>query len=293
MDINSLKAFIEVAEQGSFSLAADALHLTQPAISKRIAVLESELETRLFDRIGRQVNLTEGGQALLPRARHMLDEVADMRRSLASLKGEVAGTLNMATSHHIGLHRLPPILRHYSRQYPGVRLDIRFMDSESACSAVEQGRLELGIVTLPTRPAPSLELIPLWQDPLYFVVSQDHPLAATPNPDLETLARYQAVLPGVGTYTREILEQALSPRGIQIQTGMSTNYLETLRMLVSIGLGWSLLPGTLIKDEALCVLDIQAVRLSRILGVVQHRKRTLSNAARAMLEVCREKTGTG
>lgn len=288
MDINNLKAFIEVAELGSFSLAADSLHLTQPAISKRIAVLESELGTRLFDRIGRQVSLTEGGQALLPRARHMLDEMADMRRSLANLKEEVAGTLNMGTSHHIGLRRLPPILCQYSTQYPGVQLDIRFMDSEGACSAVEQGRLELGIVTLPTRPAPNLELIPLWEDPLYFVASPDHPLAAIPHPNLETLARYQAVLPGVGTYTREILEQGLAPNGIQIQTGMSTNYLETLRMLVSIGLGWSLLPGTLITNEELCILDIRELKLSRTLGVVLHRRRTLSNAARAMLENCQK-----
>jgi DNA-binding transcriptional LysR family regulator len=213
MDINSLKAFIKVAEEGSFSLAGESLHLTQPAISKRIAVLESELGTRLFDRIGRQVSLTEGGRALLPRALHMLDEVADIRRSLASLKGEVAGTLSMGTSHHIGLRRLPPILRQYSTQYPEVQLDIHFMDSESACSAVEQGRLELGIVTLPTRPAPNLELIPLWQDPLYFVVSPDHPLSNLPQPSLEALAQHQAVLPGMGTYTREILEQALAPKG--------------------------------------------------------------------------------
>jgi len=293
MDINSLKAFIKVAEEGSFSLAGESLHLTQPAISKRIAVLESELGTRLFDRIGRQVSLTEGGRALLPRARRMLDEVGDIRRSLASLKGEVAGTLSMGTSHHIGLRRLPPILRQYSKQYPEVQLDIHFMDSESACSAVEQGRLELGVVTLPTHPAPNLKLIPLWEDPLYFVVNRDHPLSDLPQPSLKALAQHQAVLPGMGTYTREILEQALAPKGIQIQTSMSTNYLETLKMLVSIGLGWSLLPGTLIQGEELSVLDIGELQLSRTLGVVQHRRRTLSNAARAMLENCLANTQQG
>ena len=286
MDICHLQAFVEVAEQGSFSLAAEVLHLTQPAVSKRVAALESELDTRLFDRIGRRISLTEGGRQLLPRARRMLDEAADIRRSLASQTNRVAGTLVMGTSHHIGLHRLPPILRTFSRRYPEVRLDIRFMGSESACAAVEQGRLELGVVTLPTRPSPRLELTALWDDPLYFVAGREHPLARSPRPGLETLARYPAVLPGVGTYTRGILEQALEPFGIQVQTGMSTNYLETLKMLVSIGLGWSLLPGTLAKGPELQILEIRELSLSRTLGIVRHRQRTLSNAARAMLQAC-------
>lgn len=286
MDINNLRAFVEVAEQGSFSLAAETLHLTQPAVSKRVAALESELATRLFDRIGRQISLTEGGRQLLPRARHMLDEAADIRRSLASLTGKVSGTLEMGTSHHIGLHRLPPVLREFSRRYPEVQLDIQFMGSESACSAVEQAWLELGVVTLPTRPSPQLELTAIWDDPLYFVAGREHPLAKITQPDLKTLAQYQAVLPGIGTYTREILERALEPRGISIQTGMSTNYMETLKMLVSIGLGWSLLPGTLIKEPEFQILEIEELHLSRTLGIVRHRKRTLSNAAQAMLAVC-------
>ena len=286
MDINNLRAFVEVAERGSFSLAAETLHLTQPAVSKRIATLESELDTRLFDRIGRQVSLTEGGQQLLPRARHMLDEAADIRRSLASLTGKVSGTLHMGTSHHIGLHRLPPVLQAFNHRYPEVQLDIRFMDSESACSAVEQGRLELGVVTLPTQPSPQLELTAIWDDPLYFVAGRDHPLSKIIRPDLKTLAQYQAVLPGIGTYTREILEQALEPWGVRIQTGMSTNYLETLKMLVAIGLGWSLLPGTMLKGPGLQILEIEELSLSRTLGIVRHRKRTLSNAAQAMLEAC-------
>jgi len=286
MDINNLRAFVNVAEHGSFSLAAERLHLTQPAVSKRVAVLESELDTRLFDRIGHQVTLTEGGQQLLPRARNMLNEVTDIKRSLANLTDQVTGTLSMGTSHHIGLHRLPPVLRKFSQHYPEVQLDIQFMGSENACNAVEHGQLELAIATLPTKPSSQLELTAIWNDPLCFVVGTDHPLANMHQPDLKALSEHQAVLPTIGTYTRDILEQALAPRGITIQTGISTNYLETLKMLVSIGLGWSLLPGTLLKDGDFKILEIEELQLTRALGVVRHRKRTLSNAARAMLEAC-------
>ena len=118
MDIASLQAFVIVADSGSFSVAADQLHLTQPAISKRIAALETDLNVRLFDRLGRAVRLTEAGAVLLPRARRILSEVEDSRRALRNLAGTVAGSLIIATSHHIGLHRLPPVLRIFTAQYP-------------------------------------------------------------------------------------------------------------------------------------------------------------------------------
>ncbi|MEJ1376836.1 MAG: LysR family transcriptional regulator [Candidatus Sedimenticola sp. (ex Thyasira tokunagai)] len=286
MNTSALQAFVCVAENDSFSVAAEQLHLTQPAVSKRVATLEKELETPLFDRIGHKISLTEAGRQLLPRAQHMLLEMADIRRSISNLTGEVSGTLIMGTSHHIGLRRLPPALKEFSLNYPQVSLDIRFMDSESACNEVEHGELELAIVTLPTSSSPKLSTSIIWSDPLLFVIARDHPLATITTPKLEDLTHYPAVLAAKGTYTRGILEQALEPIGLPLQVGMATNYLETLRMMVSIGLGWSLLPESMVKGDNLRVLNIQELKLSRQLGSVTHRDRTLSNAARAMVEAC-------
>ena len=286
MDFNTLNAFVSVAETNSFSLAAEKLHLTQPAVSKRVAMLEQEFGARLFDRIGRNTTLTEAGTKLLPRVKGILQEFADIRRSISNLAGTVGGILSMATSHHIGLRRLPPLLRQYSIDYPQVQLDIRFMDSESACVAVERGDLELAIVTLPPTPPVNLRLSQVWCDRLCFVVGKDHPLASVENPGLAALARYPAVLASKGTYTREIMESAFKPEGLDIQIGMETNYLETLKMLASIGLGWSLLPESMIRDGDLVELRIDEIQLSRPLGLVTHRSRTLSNAAEAMTEIC-------
>ena len=91
-----------MAETGSFSLAAEKLHLTQPAVSKRIALLEEQLGTGLFDRIGRNVSLTEAGNALLPHARAVQLELEAARQSVRDLSGTIAGQLRLATSHHIG-----------------------------------------------------------------------------------------------------------------------------------------------------------------------------------------------
>lgn len=284
MEISWLQAFVSAATEGSFSAAAARLYLTQPAVSKRIAAIETELGAPLFDRLGRMVVLTEAGRVLLPRARELLARAAEMRHLVSDLAGEVGGPLLMGTSHHVGLRRLPPYLKQYRRLYPGVGLEIRFMDSEAACQGVVGGDLELAVVTLPNGPPSPLLARPIWRDPLAFVVAPDHPLAAEATTRLVTLVGYPAVLPGQGTYTRAILERVLVSAGLELEVGMSTNYLETLKMLVTTGLGWSLLPESML-DQDLCVLDVEGVKLNRSLGVVFHAGRRLSSPGRALLEL--------
>jgi DNA-binding transcriptional LysR family regulator len=283
MNIDNLKAFIAVAETGSFSRAAEQLYLTQPAVSKRVATLESDLDTRLFDRIGHQIILTESGQALLPRARAILLDIEDTRRAIGNLSGAVGGSLRIGTSHHIGLHRLPPVLKMCTHEYPEIRLDLRFMDSEAACQAVEHGDLELGIVTLPLSHSDELITRAVWPDPLSVVVAHEHPLARK-TPGLETLLDHQAVLPSHGTFTRSVIEQALGARAEELKISLSTNYLETLLMLVTVGLGWSVLPDNMISDDVV-KLDIPELGMQRTLGIVRHRDRTLSNAGQVLLDI--------
>lgn len=278
METTALQTFIAVAESGSFSQAAEQLFLTQPAVSKRVGALEAELGTRLFDRIGRRVRMTEAGRALLPRARRIVTELEDSRRAISRLSGRVEGRLSIGTSHHIGLHHLPPVLRGFSRAFPDVELDIAFLDSEAGCEAVEQGELELAIVTLPPQRPAHLEVEPLWEDPLVAVAGRGHPLAGHEAPTPQTLAAYPAVLPALGTYTRGIVDTAFAQFGLQPSVGLSTNFLETIKMLVSVGLGWSILPRTLL-DRELVTLPVAGLRLGRHLGLVRHPAMTLSNAA--------------
>lgn len=289
MDIATLQAFLAVAETGSFSRAAEQIFLTQPAISKRIATLETELGTRLFDRIGRRVQLSPAGEALRVRAHTILNEMEDTRREIANLSGNIQGRLVIGTSHHIGLHRLPNALKNFHAAYPQVALDLRFMDSEAATRAVEQGDLEFAIATLPPRCSAPLRCEPLWQDPLEIVVGLNHPLARRARVPVRALIDYPAVLPGVGTYTRELILTALTPVRDEIQIAMATNYLEVLRMLAAIGLGWSALPHTLI-DAELKVVQIEKVSIRRELGLITHAARTLSNAAQAMIRTVRTST---
>ncbi|SFU33204.1 LysR family transcriptional regulator [Halomonas korlensis] len=283
MDTQSLQAFLCVADTGSFSRAAEQLHLTQPAVSKRIATLEGMIDARLFDRIGRRVTLTEAGRMLLPRARQILVMVDDSRRALGNLSGGVAGSLTLATSHHIGLHRLPPLLKTYTREHPEVRLDLHFLDSEQAYQGVLDGELEIAVVTLAPTPDPNLNVVPVWIDRLCFVCAHDHPLAASERPSLHDLCEFDAVLPGKLTFTRGLIESRFAAAGLKLPVALSTNYLETLKMMTAIGLGWSLLPEGLVAGD-LHELAVDHPPIHRPLGYLVHRSRTLSNAASAMLE---------
>lgn len=282
MDTQFLNAFVEVAEAGSFTQAAARLHLSQPAVSKRITTLESQIGQTLFDRVGRSVSLTDAGRTLLPYARSTLQGIEDARRALSQLDGRVGGRLSIGTSHHIGLHRLPPVLGQFTRDYPQVDLDIHFMDSEIACQAVLAGKLELGIVTLPLRPLPQLRSRLVWPDPLAVVAAIDHPLAGRRPLPLARLAEHPAVLPDEATYTHRIVTAALQAQGVTPHVRLATNYLETLKMLAAIGLGWSVLPESML-DDSLVRLRVPQLRLQRELGIVWHEKRTLSGPAQALM----------
>ena len=287
MDISALQAFIAVAESGSFSRAGERIFLTQPAISKRIAALEQDIGARLFDRVGRKIHLTPAGEALLLRTRAVLGELEDIKRDITNLSGTIAGELSVATSHHIGLHRLPGPLKRFHETYTQVRLNLHFMDSEKACNAVARGELELAVVTLPPSAEPPLRVEKIWDDPLDIVVSRNHPLAQVKRVQAAMLLGYPAILPGLGTYTREIILNSFGPLRDRIQVGMATNYLEVLKMLAAIGLGWSALPRTMI-DEGLKVVQIEKREIRRELGIVTHERRTLSNAGQAMIRIIRE-----
>ena len=281
MDNQNLKAFITVAELGSFSEAADSLYLTQSAISKRIALLEQQIGKRLFDRIARQVSLTEAGNELLPRARRILQEYENALQAINDLSGEASGTLRLAISHHLGLHRLPPVLKQFAQQYPNVTLDIEFMDSEKAYEQVLHGDSEVAVITLALEAHHNINSKVIWNDPLRFICAQDHPLAQIKQPKLKDLANYPIILPGINTYTGQIIQNLFQQEGIPLKAPMSTNYLETISTMVEIGLGWSVLPETLVRD--LHVMPFEQISIERELGYIHHTKRSLSNAAVAFL----------
>jgi DNA-binding transcriptional LysR family regulator len=320
MDIQLLKAFVIAAEERSFSIAAERLHITQSAVSKRIALLEQQLSLVLFDRISRKVYLTESGKLLLPRAKLILETIEDTQRYMAQKSDDVSGELRLATSHHIGIHRLPPVLKEYRQRYPDVHLQLQFIDSEQAETLLLQDKCDLAVTTLPsfldhstfnkngTKGGPDvdhgnsdIQYHKLWDDPLHIVVNPQHPILqqSLSQPSLQTssqlkqLLHYPAILPDARTRTTQLIQQYFLQHLIKatqpLDVIMTTNHLDAIKMMVTVGLGWSVLPEKMI-DDSLRVLPIKSATIIRELGCLHHRHRTLSNAARTMLHCMRDHT---
>ena len=178
----------------------------------------------------------------------------------------------------------PPYLRQFQQLFPQVELDIQFAESEVIYQGLIEGFWELGIITLSPSPHPQLQQQRIWRDDMYFVAAPDHSLCQLHKVNLQQLSDYPALLSTPGTFTRELLNQRFEEANIPLQVGSSTNNLDTLRMLVSTGMGWSLLPSTLL-DKTIRRLAIDTTQITRDLGCVWHHQRSLSNAAQQFIKL--------
>lgn len=291
MDIHLLKTFVVLIDTGSFSRTGEILYLTQPAVSKRIALLENQLGVPLIDRVGKKIFITEGGRELYRRAEQLLMDIEDCKRAISHRKMTVSGVLSFSCSHHIALYRLPRILEEFCSMYPSVELDIRFSESERCRQAVESGEVEFALATLPQKTNSSLVLTPVWEDEMRIVVGTNHHLArpinkqsgSSTSTSLERIVSSRAIMPPPTSVTFQLIADYFSARGLQFQVAITSNYLETIKMLVDVGLGWGVLPSSMVDNDRIVSLGSDIFQLDRGLGVITHSKRTLSNAAAEIL----------
>ncbi len=289
MDIKQLNALLALSQLQSFVAAAERLHITQPALTKRIQLLEQSVGTPLIDRHRRTFGLTAAGEITVKLASSVNQQIEDCRQQIRDLDTRITGPLKLAISHHLGLHRLPTVLREYSRRYNDVTLQIEFTDSEKAYEAISQGEFDMAIVTLSPTKQPETITEVIWPDPMGVVTSEDHPLAARGFCNLSQLAKYPAVLPGLDTYTGQIVQRVFDKHRLTLELAMTTNYLETVASLVSIGQGWSVLPIDMVKDS-LVIVDVQGLNIHRDLGIVRHPTKPTSKAAQALIDLLRTKS---
>ncbi|WP_290002631.1 LysR family transcriptional regulator [Faucicola atlantae] len=283
MNTTNLNTFLAVMQTGSISQAADKLFITQPAVSKRIKNLEDEFDVALFDTVGRGIIPTQAAYDLVPHAKRWLDDYNNLKINLKNNQRTVSGKLVIGTSHHIGLHHLPVVLKSFMQQYPDVQLDVHFIDSEQAHKAVLDGDLALAFLTLPPTQDKRLHYFNLWQDTLQFVTGTGSALAQKTQVTLEDLTHFPAILPAANTFTSQITLAEFAKHGLKPYATMSTNPLESIRMLVSIGLGWSVLPQTLMNEELQPIALAEPLALQRDLGVVMNPNITVSASMLALL----------
>ncbi|WP_019592555.1 MULTISPECIES: LysR family transcriptional regulator [unclassified Thioalkalivibrio] len=282
LSIESLQAFVAVVDTGAFSAAAERLHLTQPAISKRIQSLEATLQRPLFERQGRRVRPTEVAARLLPEAREILARLHAIEQQVADLDQVVRGRIRLATSHHIALHRLPTPLAALRTRYPELELELAFMDSEAGIEAVIHGDADLALATLPDDLPKGSEAKPVWTDDLVPMIARGRAQDA-PQDTLQRLHDWPAILPPVGSTTRRQIDHALAAQGQHPAAAQESPYLEVIRMMIAAGLGIGFLPRTMATDD-LAILEWPAPPITRQLGWVRHADRYRSRTLAAVIE---------
>jgi len=293
MEIHELTAFLSVNQMGSFSKAAAAQGVTQPAMSRRIQSLEQILEVKLFDRVGHDIYLTPAGHTLKPFAEAILESIQEAKHQLHNLNDEPRGVLKIVMSHHMAVHHMPVHLKNFSERFQKVQLDFEFMSSESGFDAITQGKGEIGLFTLPQNPEqfPRLAFETFQEDPLIIVVGKNHPLAHSKQPNsMQDLMKFKAILPPLNSMTVQPLLSVLNNNSITLHQVMACSSLESIKMLISIDTGWGLLPRSMLDKNLIEYAIPELAHLSRKLGMAFHKHKSLSQAGLAFQKLLQEST---
>lgn len=260
MELRQLETFLAVAESGSFTRAADRLHVVQSAVSAGVRKLERELGTTLFDRSTAHVELSDAGHALLPEARRVLASVGAARDAVDLAGRGLRGTIALGTmqAQGMGAFNLAALLAAFRADHPAVEVLVRTVGGSLAMAEqVRDGRLDLAFLSLPERSAPGLELTRLGSEPMLLACPPGHPLAGRASVALGALAEETwADLPA-GWGTRMAADRAFAAAGVRRTIAFEVNDTATVVEFVRHGLAVALIPPSMAMGGELAFVPIR------------------------------------
>ncbi len=249
MEIRQLRAFVAIAEAGTFTAGAQRVHVTQAAISMQIRQLENELGARLFVRAPRRVILTEAGEHLLDRARHILRELDAAQDEIAELAGAERGRLRIGSaSAAITSDPLPKILKELRKQHAGAEISVTSGTSEALVHQILAGELDLAFVSLPVE-ARSIQTERLNEDQLVAIASPRHRLAKQRTVSAYTLAGEKLILGERGGNTRRLIDQFFAQAGVTLTISMELSRQAAIRRMVEEDMGVGIVPLKSVREE--------------------------------------------
>jgi LysR family transcriptional regulator, transcription activator of glutamate synthase operon len=284
MELRHLRYFEAVARLSHVTRAAAELHIAQPALSKQISQLEQELGVALFDRVGRNVRLTEAGEALLPHARTIMGQVEAARGAMAERVGLRKGRATVGTPPTVGTQLLPQALAAFHQRYAGIELRVHEAGVQTLLDLLETGLTDMAIVTLPVTDE-HLTVVPLFTEDLVVAVPPGHRLAGASSVALADLCHEAWVLSPENYELRISTLEACSRAGFTPKVVLDGSEMDTLLRLVAAGVGIALVPSLAVKgNNELRGLHISDMEVRRSLGIVWRGDRLASPAARALRE---------
>ena len=291
MDFDQLTTFVEVAKLGNFSRAGKKVFRSQSAVSAQIRQLEEEYGEKLLDRSGKTVRLTPAGEVLFEYAGRLLRLRGESLRAVADQGTTPRGILAIGANEATCLYVLPEVFAEYHRLYPSVQISVYRSFSHKILEKVEDGSIDVGIVTLPVK-SPSLKVHTIFRDRLLLVTSPDNPLASQRAVTLADVAKQPLIFPKTG-YTRHLLEKCFRPYRSMLRITMELPSVSLIKRFVAAGVGVSLISASYVRREVrdgeVKLIAIAEVEMWRELGLVYRRDRSLPRAASAFIALIRQR----
>jgi DNA-binding transcriptional LysR family regulator len=287
MELSTLRVFMTVANERSFSRAAEKLERTQPAVSLALQRLESELGEKLLDRSAKDVMLTDAGRTVLEYARRFQNLESELQNSMAELRDHSAGRLVIGANESTGLYLLQHI-EQYRKLYPRIKVQVRRSFSSRIPAEIVDGNLELGVISYQPRDE-RLQSRVIFSDSLAFVVAPKHRLAARKEVPISELADEIFIAHNVISPYREIVLRVFQDRGVRLNMDIEMPTVETIRWMVEANQGVAFLPRMCVEQEIaekrLVSVRVPEIEVERKIYLVQPSRRAVSYAADAFLQL--------
>jgi DNA-binding transcriptional LysR family regulator len=289
MDINQLEVFLGVAQEKSFSRAAETLNRTQPAVSQAIRRLEAELGEPLFDRSSKDGTLTAAGKVLFDFAQQMMNLRLHAHTAIRELRDLHRGKLSLSANEYtvMGLLPLLPVFR---ARHPHIKIEVKRSLASRIPSEILGRDVEVGVVTFKPTDA-SISSIPVTMDELVLIVAPDHPLAARTTVSVRELGAETFIAHNVASPYRERVVKTFEKHRTPLNISMEMPTLEAIKRMVENKMGVALVPKLTAQTEMargqLAGVSVKEMRLERRLHLIYRKGATLSHAAKAFLRVAR------
>ena len=290
MDFDQLTTFVQVAKLKSFSKAGQKVFRSQSAVSAQIRQLEQAYKAKLLDRSAKSVELTPSGEVLFEFAERLLRLRDESMQVVADRGNVVQGPVAFGANEATCLYLLPDIFGEFQRRYPLVNISIYRNFSHKILQRLEEGSLDLGIVTLPVK-SPNLKIHVINRDRLRFMASTKNPLAQKSHLTLEEVASAPMIFPKTG-YTRQVLDKLFRPYRSRLRVPMELPSIGMIKTFVAADVGLSIISESfardIVKSGEVKLLNVDGVDLWRELALVYRRDRSLPRGVQALIGMIRE-----
>ncbi|MCM3171230.1 MULTISPECIES: selenium metabolism-associated LysR family transcriptional regulator [Paenibacillus] len=294
MNFHQLHIFYTVAEKGSFSAAAQALHMTQPAVTMQIQSLEDYFGTKLLHRSTKKIELSEAGMTLLPHAKRSVELVRHTDEAMSAFTQKLQGRLQLGASLTIGEYVLPRMLGPFARQYPDISIVMKVMNTTQIMDEILKHQLNFGLIEAPIH-HPDMIVEPVMRDELKLIVPAGHALAQRGEVELEEVMSYPFVLREKGSGTRQVMEDQLQKRKIDPQdmnVVMELGSTGAVKSAVEAGVGITMLSPSSVQHEIALglvhIVDIRGLEFKRQFYAIHLKSSLLPLSAVAFLNYLRE-----